>query len=97
MKTRGNLTDKLFSAILELMEAAQALLDTREEKLQSAADKSHTSEWVVILLLLTIMPVGLYFMFREKRYHSWFPTCCGFLLAFVCRFILFLVSLFYLN
>lgn len=47
-----------------------------ETAVQSSAGDSgaaHTSAWIVVVLLLIFPPLAWYFMWRERRYHSWFP------------------------
>ena len=79
------------------MEEAQALSDTKEIQPQPTINKSHVPAWIVIILLLinVTAPIGLFLMYREKRYHSWFPillwVCAGFWLLFLAVFGIFVL------
>ncbi|HWY79111.1 MAG TPA: hypothetical protein VNW29_02015 [Candidatus Sulfotelmatobacter sp.] len=60
-------------------------------------NQTHVPAWIIIILLLINLttPVALFFMFREKRYHSWFPillwVCAGFWLLFLAVFGIFVL------
>jgi hypothetical protein len=34
----------------------------------------HTANWLMLLMLFVFPPVGWYFMWKEKEYHTWFAT-----------------------
>lgn len=65
--------------------------------LKPAANKTHVPAWIIIMLLLinVTSPIALFFMFLEKRYHSWFPillwVCAGFWLLFLAVFGIFVL------
>jgi hypothetical protein len=66
------------------------------EEIVSAVEKErHTSPWVMISLLLTFFPLGLFYMVSQKYYHRWFSTLlfiiggCNLLLSFVFGFFAF--------
>lgn len=60
-------------------------------------DQTHVPAWIIIVLLLINIttPVALFLIFREKRYHSWFPIllwiCAGFWLIFLAIFGIFIL------
>ena len=68
------------------MENQQTSADTTIALPQSSAQTSvpppaspvriphHTAQWLMLLMLFIFPPIGWYFMWKEKEYHSWFAT-----------------------
>jgi hypothetical protein len=53
----------------------------------------HTPTWMMLAMLFIFPPVGWFFMWREREYHSWFATTVFFygLMGFVLNAIIILV------
>lgn len=44
------------------------------ETIPQTTETTHTSGFIVTLLLFIFPPIAWYFMWKEKRYYSWFVT-----------------------
>ena len=54
-----------------------ALSASQEQNISTGSHQStssHQAAWIIILLLIFFPPLAWYFMWREPRYHTWFPV-----------------------
>lgn len=54
-------------------------IKTDVSKVEAPPVESRTPAWLVVFLLLFFWPLALYFMYKDKKYHSWI----AFLLIFI--------------
>lgn len=71
-----------------------AAMPTRMHPLPSSGIPGSTSRWIIVLLLIFFPPLAWYFMWKEARYHRWFPVILwlyGFLSIVLFSLIVFLI------
>lgn len=60
---------------MEGQQVAQNTLPSQQVATEqvTAVTPTHTTKWLVVLLLILFPPAAIYVMGKDKRYHSWFP------------------------